>query len=106
MGMTIALLFSLGTCFVQIQSVRVNFACTKRLQSLGRSDYQCPQCASVCQVRNIPFEDQKTPFSCRLVKKFTFLKRVQSQQKMLLEMSIILANIVLTERNENLLTVM
>ena len=27
-------------------------------QSLGRSDYQCPQCASVCQMRNIPFEDQ------------------------------------------------
>ena len=26
--------------------------------TLGRSNYQCPQCASVCQVRNIPFEDQ------------------------------------------------
>ena len=31
----------------------------KTFDSLGRSDYQCPQCASVCQVRNIPFEDQK-----------------------------------------------
>ena len=30
----------------------------KTFQSLGRSDYQCPQCASVCQVRNIPFEVQ------------------------------------------------
>ena len=30
----------------------------KTFKSLGRSDYQCPQCASVCQVRNIPFEDQ------------------------------------------------
>ena len=30
----------------------------KTSQSLGRSDYQCPQCASVCQVRNILFEDQ------------------------------------------------
>ena len=30
----------------------------KIFQSLGRSDYQCPQCASVCQVRNIPFENQ------------------------------------------------
>ena len=30
--------------------------------SLGRSDYQCPQCASVCQVRNIPFEDQTNSF--------------------------------------------
>ena len=31
-------------------------------QSLGRSDYQCPQCASVCQVRNIPFEEQTNCF--------------------------------------------
>ena len=30
----------------------------KTFQSLGRSDYQCPQCGSVCQVRNIPFEEQ------------------------------------------------
>ena len=63
MGMTIALLFSLGTCIVQIQSVWVNFPCTKRpFQSLGRSDYQCPQGGSVCQVRNIPFEDQTISF--------------------------------------------
>ena len=31
-------------------------------QSLGRSDYQCPQCVSVCQVRNIFFEDQTNSF--------------------------------------------
>ena len=30
--------------------------------SLGRSDYQCRQCASVCQVRNIPFQDQTSSF--------------------------------------------
>ena len=30
----------------------------KTFQSLGRSDYQCPQCGSVCQLRNVPFEDQ------------------------------------------------
>ena len=30
-GMTIAPLFSLATCIVPIQNVRVNFACTKRL---------------------------------------------------------------------------
>ena len=30
----------------------------KTFQSLGRSDYQCPQCGSVCQVRNSPFDDQ------------------------------------------------
>ena len=34
----------------------------KTFQSLGRSDYQCPQCASVCQVRNIPFEDETNSF--------------------------------------------
>ena len=31
-------------------------------QSLGRSDYQCPQRASMCEVRNIPFEDQTNSF--------------------------------------------
>ena len=34
----------------------------KTFQSLGRSDYQCPQCGSVCQVRNFPFEDQTNSF--------------------------------------------
>ena len=34
----------------------------KTFQFLGRSDCQCPQCASVCQVRNIPFEDQTSSF--------------------------------------------
>ena len=34
----------------------------KTFQSLGRSDCQSPQCASVCQVRNIPFEDQINSF--------------------------------------------
>ena len=34
----------------------------KAFESLGRSDYQCPQCASVCQVRNIPTEHQRKSF--------------------------------------------
>ena len=34
----------------------------KTFQSLGRNDYQCPQCTSVCQVLNIPFEDQTNTF--------------------------------------------
>ena len=38
----------------------------KTFQSVARSDYQCPQCASVCQVRNIPFEDQRNSFSLSL----------------------------------------
>ena len=35
----------------------------KTFQTLGRSNYQCPQSASVCQVRNISFEDQIKSFS-------------------------------------------
>ena len=34
----------------------------KTFESLGRSNYQCPQCGSVCQVRNIPFEEQTNSF--------------------------------------------
>ena len=34
----------------------------KTFQSLCRSDYQCPQCVSVCQVRIIPFKDQRNSF--------------------------------------------
>ena len=34
----------------------------KTFHCLGRSDYHCPQCESVCQVRNIPFEDQTNSF--------------------------------------------
>ena len=34
----------------------------KTTESLDRNNYQCPQCASVCQVRIIPFEDQTKSF--------------------------------------------
>ena len=34
----------------------------KTFQFLDRSDYQCPQCASVCQGRNILFKDQRKSF--------------------------------------------
>ena len=34
----------------------------KTFQSLGRSNYRCPQCESVCQVRNISFEDKTNSF--------------------------------------------
>ena len=86
--MTIAILFSLGTCIVQIQSVWVNFACTKRLFNLSaeviinvRNVRLCVRCAIfLLKIKQIPF-------SCRLVQGFTFLKRVPKQFKMLLEMS-------------------
>ena len=78
----------------------------KTFQSLGKSDYQCPQCASVCQVRNNPFEDQTNSFFLSLGPGFTFLKRIQNQFKMSLEMCIVPVSIASTERNENLLLVM
>ena len=34
----------------------------KTFHSLGRNDYQCLQCASVCQVRNIAFEEETNSF--------------------------------------------
>ena len=106
-GMTIALLFSLGTCFVRKQRIRVNFAWTKRLFNFSaeaiinvRNARLCSKCAIfLLKIKQIPF-------SCCLAERFTFLKRVQSQFKMLLEMSIAPVSIVSTERNANLLAVM
>ena len=79
----------------------------KTFQSLGRSDYQCPQCAPVC-VRCAIFllKNKETPFSCRLVKVFKFLKRIHNQFKMVLEVCIVPVSFVSTERNVNLLAVM
>ena len=106
-AITIALLFSLGTCIVQKQSVQVDFARTKRLlNNLAeaiinvRNVDLCARCAIFV------LKIKESPFSCRLVKGFTFLKRTQNQFKMLLEMSIVLASIVPTEKNANLLVVM
>ena len=56
--MTIALLFSMGTCIDQIQCFWVNFACTKRRFSLSAEAIINVRNVHVCQVRNIPFEDQ------------------------------------------------
>ena len=53
----------------------------KTFHSPGRSDNQGSQCASLCQVRKLPFEDQTNSIFCRL-------------------------SIVSTERNANLLVVM
>ena len=106
-GETIALLFSLGTFFVQIQSVQVEFACTTSLiNHLAeaiinvRNARLCVRCAIFL------LEIKEIPFPCRLSKGFKFLKRTQNQFKMLLEMSIVLASIVSTQRNANLLVVM
>ena len=76
-------------------------------QALGRSDYQCPQCASVCQVRKILFEDQTNCLFYRLAMAFTFLKRVSIQHGIGdVYCPVVLASIVPTERNTNLFAVM
>ena len=106
-GMTIALLFSLETCIVQIQIVWVNFIYTKRLFNLSveatinfRNVGLCDRCAIfLLKIKQILF-------SRLLVKVFTILKRTQNQFKLLFEMSIIQASFVSTERNANLLVVM
>ena len=82
--MTIVPLLSLGTCIVQIQSVWVNFACTKRFFNIlaeaivnVRNVRLCVKCAI------FPLKIKQFPFSCRLMQGFTFLKRVSKQFKML-----------------------
>ena len=103
--MTIALLFSLGTCIVQKQNGRVNFACTERLFNLSaeailreRNARLCVKCAIFL------LKIKQFLFSCHLVTGFTFLKKLQNQFKMLLEMGIVLASIAPLERKTNLLT--
>ena len=62
-GYDSALLFLLETCFVQIQSVLVNFVCTKRLFNLlAEAIINVRNVGLFCQVRNIPFEDQTNSF--------------------------------------------
>ena len=78
----------------------------KTFQSLRRSDYYSAQCAYVCQVRSISFEDHNDSFFSPLFKVFTFLKTVQSQFKMLLETCIVPVSILSTEKNASLLEVM
>ena len=72
-GMTKALLFSLGTCAVQIQSVQLDFACTKRLFNRFAE--------AIINVRNVGLwvrcaifllKIKEVPFSCRLVKGLHF----------------------------------
>ena len=101
-SITIALSFSLGTFIVQIQSVQVDFACTKRLFNLWEEAIINARNARLC-VRCTIFllEIKKIPFPCCLAKRFTFLKRTQTQFKKILEMSIVLASIVSTEKCES-----
>ena len=106
-GITIALLFSLGACIVQIQIVQVDFDYRKRLfNHLAEAIINVRNVGLCARCAVFILKIKKIPFPCRLVKGFTFLKRTQNQFKMLMEMSIVLASIVPTERNANLLVVM
>ena len=95
------------TCIVQIQSVWVSFAYTKRLFNLLAEAIINVRNVGLCARCAIFFlKIEQIPFSRRLVKGFTILKRTQKQFKMLLEMSIVRESIVETEKNSNLLVVM
>ena len=78
----------------------------KTSASLGRKDFQCPECACVCQERKILFTDQTNFFFLSLGRGVFFFKwSPKSIQHVIGEMSFVLASIVSTERNANLLTV-
>ena len=71
--MTIVPLLSFGTCIAQIQSVCINFACTKRLFNLSaeaiinvRNARLCVRCAILL------LKIKQIPFSCRLVQGLHF----------------------------------
>ena len=56
----------------------------KTFKSLGSSDYQCPQCGSVRQVRNIPFEEQINSFFLPLGQRvYSFEERPKSIQEVI-----------------------
>ena len=95
------------TCFVLIQSVRVNFACTKRHFKLSaqaiinaRNARLCGRCAKfLSKIKRIPF------FSIGL-KAYFFEESPKSiQDAILLEMCFVLESIVPKEGNASLSTI-
>ena len=73
--MTIALLFSLGTCHVEIQIVQVDYACTTRLFNLSAEAIINARIVGLCaRCAIFLLKIKQIPFSCRLVKGFTFLR--------------------------------
>ena len=96
----------IGTFIVQLQSVQVEFACTKRLfNHLAEAIINVRNVGVFVRCAIFILKIKVNLFSCRLVMGFTFLKRTQNQFTMLLEISIVLASIISTERNANLLVV-
>ena len=78
----------------------------KTFQSLDRSYYQGPKCASVCQVRNFPPEDQINSFFLSFGQGVYILEENPNQFKILLETPIVLESFVPTERIAIFLAVM
>ena len=79
----------------------------KTFQSLGRSDYHCPP-MRVCVpgAQNFLLKFKENPFFLSVGQGVYIFERAQNQLKMLLEMCIVLASIVPTEKKTKLLTVM
>ena len=89
------------------KSVWVNFAYTKRPFNLSAEAFINVRKVRLCGRYTVFFlKIKQFSFSYSLTKGFTFLKGVHNQFKMLFEKFIVLATIVSTERNANLLTVM
>ena len=88
--MTIAYFNFLGRCIVQIQWVRSVMLCVHRktFQSISRSNRQCPQRESICQVRNIPLEEQTILFLLKFGHGIYIFAGTKNFFKMLLEMGI------------------
>ena len=78
----------------------------KTFQSLGTSGYQCPQCASVCQERKIPFEDQTKSFFVSIGRGLYIFEETPKSFQDVKELCFVLLTIVPTERNAHLLAVM
>ena len=75
-GLTIAILFSLGTCIVQIQNVRVNIACTKRLFDLPAEAIINARNARLCVRCGIFFESQTNYFLLSLVQAVYIFEKI------------------------------
>ena len=62
----------------------------KTFQSFSRSDYQCPQCKIMFQVRNLPLELLTNSFSLKLSQGiYVFEAAKENQTKMFLEKCIV-----------------
>ena len=58
----------------------------KKTDSLERNDYQCPQCKSLCQVHNTPFEQPTISFSLNCDQGICIFEETQTSIQNLLEM--------------------